>query len=96
MKESITLKPSTTNVYLCSWNYGDIVQIHTRETLYNEYKDTNLFDDCNIIGKYHTEEEVFKNLHELLNKWEEYKFEMDCDSYTEDNFTIQLIKEGEI
>ena len=95
MKESITLKPTTTNVYLCSWNYGDIVQIHTKETLYNEYKDTNLFDDCEI-GKYHTlKGEVFKNLHELLNKWEDKKFEMDCDSYTEDNFTIQLIKEGE-
>ena len=48
MKESITLKPSATNVYLCSWNYGAIVQIHTRKTLYNEYKDTNLFDEYGI------------------------------------------------
>tara|TARA_R100001377_G_C3168749_1_gene102286 strand:- start:343 stop:657 length:315 start_codon:yes stop_codon:yes gene_type:complete len=30
--------------YYCSWNGGEIIQIHTKETLYEEYKDTNLFD----------------------------------------------------
>ena len=31
-------------VYLCTWNDGEIVQIHTKKTLKDEYKDTNLFD----------------------------------------------------
>ena len=31
-------------VYLCTWNDGETVQIHTKETLRDEYKDTNLFD----------------------------------------------------
>jgi hypothetical protein len=31
-------------MYLCTWNGGDIVEIHTEKTLRKEYKDTNLFD----------------------------------------------------
>ena len=33
------------SIYLCRWNENDIVEIHTRDTLYDHYKDTNLFDD---------------------------------------------------
>lgn len=32
-------------IYLCRWNENDIVEIHTSDTLYDHYKDTNLFDD---------------------------------------------------
>ena len=42
---SITMSLTRCNIYLCRWNGDEIVQIHTKETLYNEYKDTNLFDD---------------------------------------------------
>jgi len=45
MKESINLKEDKKAKYLCSWNDNDIVQIHTKETLWNDYKDSNLFDD---------------------------------------------------
>ena len=31
--------------YLCSWD--ETAQVHTRETLFDEYKDTNLYDDPN-------------------------------------------------
>jgi len=93
MNKSITLKPTNNNIYLCSWNGDEIVQIHTKETLYNEYKDTNLFEDDCEIGKYHTlEGEVFENLHDLLNEWEVNKWDMGHESYGEDNFTIRLIK----
>ena len=36
----------TTNepLFLCKWNGGDIVEIHTRLTLYATYKDTGLYD----------------------------------------------------
>ena len=44
MKESINLKEDKEAKYLCSWNSNDIVQIHTKETLWNEYKDSNLFE----------------------------------------------------
>ena len=46
MSKSIELKNNDV-VYLCIWNNGDIKQIHTKKTLLNEYKNTNLFDnDC--------------------------------------------------
>ena len=46
MNKSIELKNNDV-AYLCIWNNGDIEQIHTKKTLLNEYKNTNLFDnDC--------------------------------------------------
>tara|TARA_R100000541_G_scaffold14140_2_gene23480 strand:- start:19 stop:363 length:345 start_codon:yes stop_codon:yes gene_type:complete len=38
--------------YYCSWNGGEIIQIHTKETLYEEYKDTNLFDGNGKLVSY--------------------------------------------
>jgi hypothetical protein len=31
-------------LFLCTWNNGDIIQVHTKQSLYDQYKDTNLFD----------------------------------------------------
>jgi hypothetical protein len=49
LTESITLKThdnlSNEPLYLCSWNNNEIVQIHSKETLEKEYKETNLFED---------------------------------------------------
>ena len=46
LTESITLKTqdneSDKPIYLCDWNDGEIVQIHSKETLEKEYKETNL------------------------------------------------------
>lgn len=36
------------SIYLCVWNEGsefEIVEVHTRDSFYNEYKDTNLFSE---------------------------------------------------
>jgi len=102
--QSITMSPTRCNIYLCRWNGDEIVQIHTKETLYNEYKDTNLFDNidtvCSALGEY--KKEGFNNLMELLNKWEIEKFEMEFKDFygihnyfINDNFEITLIKEGQ-
>jgi hypothetical protein len=32
-------------LFLCKWNDGEIIQLHTKESLYEQYKDTNLFDE---------------------------------------------------
>ena len=45
MEKSINLKDTKDVKYLCSWNNNDIIQIHTKQTLLNEYKETNQFDD---------------------------------------------------
>ena len=44
--ESIHLAPRKDKevIYLCTWNDGEIVQIHTEKTLKEEYKKSNLFD----------------------------------------------------
>ena len=43
LTESITLKTqdneSDKPIYLCDWNDGEIVQIHSKETLEKEYKE---------------------------------------------------------
>ena len=33
--------------FLCSWNGTEITQIHTKESLIEEYKKTGLFEDSN-------------------------------------------------
>lgn len=35
----------TEPLFLCRWNDGEIVEIHTKESLFEQYKDTNLFDE---------------------------------------------------
>ena len=44
--ESIYLAPRKDKevIYLCTWNSGEIVQIHTEKTLREDYKGSNLFD----------------------------------------------------
>jgi len=40
---------TTTPIYLCVWNEGssehEIVEVHTQGTLFDEYKNTNLFSE---------------------------------------------------
>ena len=47
LTKSITLKSYSAigdePIYLCSWNDNEIVQIHSKETLEKEYKETNLW-----------------------------------------------------
>ena len=35
--------------YLCSWNNNEILEIHTIESLKEQYKDTNLFEDKDLF-----------------------------------------------
>lgn len=43
-KFPIDLDPST-ETFLCAWNGHDQVELHTKESLYERYKDTNLYDN---------------------------------------------------
>jgi len=101
LKESITMPSTKCNIYLCRWNGDEIVQIHTKETLYNEYKDTNLFDEDN-------KDYGYKNFMEFLEVWEIKKEDMEFkygdswhsgygihSAYMYDNFEITLIKGGQ-
>ncbi len=32
-------------LFLCRWNDGEIIEVHTKKSLYDQYKNTNLFDE---------------------------------------------------
>ena len=72
-KFPIDLDPNT-ETFLCAWNGHDQVELHTKESLYERYKDTNLYDDedgefvqTGAIGhKAYTFQEYLDNSDELL------------------------------
>jgi len=99
MKHSITLTESEDSKekqvakYLTTWNGNDIVQIHTKETLYNEYKETNLFDEFdddsqNVYFYLLTGERYL--LKDYLNKSSEDDDFLN-DTFYADNMTIEKI-----
>tara|TARA_R110002020_G_C15945067_1_gene745059 strand:+ start:341 stop:646 length:306 start_codon:yes stop_codon:yes gene_type:complete len=81
-------------LYLCEWNSGDIVQIHTRESLYDFYKDTNLYDtDEHDLNEW---DDRFEGINELLdhletNDEDAFNGRFDNEVYRNDNMTIQRI-----
>tara|TARA_R100001244_G_scaffold131836_2_gene105949 strand:- start:3 stop:317 length:315 start_codon:yes stop_codon:yes gene_type:complete len=76
-------------LFLCSWNGNDVIQIHTEETLYNEYKDTNLFDEHNISWEVNGKERTFNELLKYLSLFNYSGF--DDEVYINDNMTIRRI-----
>jgi len=86
--ESITLDGKN-HYFLCSWNGTECVQIHTKETLIKEYKDTNLFDG-NDWGHGHFYGSTFLELLDDLIENNDV-----LNTYTNDNMSIQYIKEKE-
>ena len=81
MKTSITLNTEDNIVkYLCIWNSGEIVQIHTEKTLREDYKDSNLFD-CEEAN-----ETLFDDGDEYMTL-EDYLDTSKSDKYVDINFT---------
>lgn len=88
LNESITLDGKN-NYFLCSWNGTEIIQIHTIETLREEYKETNLFDNNDWSYDHKNDLSVIEVMYSLINN---------CDVFTiirNDNMSIQYIKEKE-
>ena len=86
---------SNTPLFLCEWNSGDNTEIHTRETLYARYNDTNLYaTDDEYGGWLFKDNHIFFNplLDELsLNDENAFNGRFDNEKYTNDNMTIQRI-----
>ena len=88
MNESITLDGKN-NYFLCSWNGTECVQIHTIETLREEYKETNLFDNNDWSYDYEHDLSVIQLMRMLIQS---------NDVFTiihNNNMSIQYIKEKE-
>lgn len=45
----IDLSGSVEPIFLCSWNYDEIVELHTKKSLKDKYGETNLYDLDNEI-----------------------------------------------
>lgn len=77
--------------FLCSWNGTDITQIHTKESLIEEYKETGLLEDrdWNKIGK-EWDMEPEKNVIQLMDYLIEDKWLF--ESFQNDNMAIMYIK----
>ena len=81
-------------LFLCKWNGGDTVEIHTRQTLYQAYKDTGLYDTDDEFGGWkHQDSYIFFNpLLDHLSFTDEDNYDyFDDDIYTNDNMSIQRI-----
>jgi len=72
-------------LFLCKWN-GCEVAIHTRLTLYANYKDTNLYDANDGWSN-------FENINQLLDhlSFQEQDGYFDSEIYINDNMSIQRI-----
>ena len=79
-------------LFLCEWNGGDTVTIHTRATLYATYKDTNLYDK-DSDWEWGGEVMDFNTLLDHLSLPDENEFNgrFDNEVYRNDNMTIQRI-----
>tara|TARA_R100001086_G_scaffold241579_1_gene168592 strand:+ start:375 stop:650 length:276 start_codon:yes stop_codon:yes gene_type:complete len=83
MKTSITLNTQDNIAkYLCIWNDGEIVQIHTEKTLREDYKDSNLFD-CEEAN-----ETLFDDGDEYMTL-EDYLDTSKSDKYVDINFRAE-------
>lgn len=79
-------------IYLCRWNGNEIVEVHTKETLYFRYKDTNLYDKNDKLSNYTIQS---NQLEFYLDKYldiskDDYIF-LNEDFHL-DNFTIRRIQ----
>jgi hypothetical protein len=88
-KYPFTVSEDDAPVFLCSWNGGEIVELHTKQSLREVFGETNLFDGDRDgwgyeIGELLTFEELLEHLErEPLDKGR---------VFYNDNMTIQRIK----
>lgn len=82
--------------YLCSWDTA--VQVHTRETLYEEYKDTNLYDDDGPGWGFDSDDHYDLTFPQLLDKFdalfevgEWHLYKKNAKRVINDNMVIQRI-----
>ena len=79
-------------LFLCRWNDGEIIQVHTKRSLINQYKDTNLFDEDE--EKQDLEGNTLAvSVLEWIDSMSNVNFEwQEHNDFTFDNFTMRRIK----
>lgn len=70
MQYPINLSKEPNKLFLCEWNGGEIIEIHTINSFYHEYKDTNVYDDNEFIHMFNkTIHDVFDELETGAGDW---------------------------
>ena len=87
-KYPFTVSEDDAPVFLCSWDWGEVVEIHTQESLREMYEETNLFNDDDGWG---WEIKELMNFEELLEHLTINTIDMG-KVFHNDNMTIQRIK----
>lgn len=79
-------------LFLCNWNDGEFIEVHTKKSLYDQYKLTNLFDqdeEAQDLEGNTLAVSVLEWIDAMSNvnfKWQEH------EEFTFDNFSIRRIK----
>ena len=76
--------------FLCTWNGNEIIELHTKESLWKEYKNTNLFEDDDWFYEPENIEDV--SLTDLMSLCI-YNEDTDTIHYN-DNMTIMYVGNG--
>lgn len=76
-------------VFLCTWESGETVEIHTRETLRQDYGETNLFDPNDNAWAWEIQE--LMTFEALLDHLESEPLDKGR-TFHNDNMTIQRIR----
>jgi len=76
--------------FLCKWNGDEIIELHTQESLWNEYKNTNLFEDVDWFYEPENIEEksAFVSLTDLMSLC---VYNKDNTVHHNDNMTIMYV-----
>jgi len=103
LNQSIVLSKMKEPIYLCTWNDGEIVEIHTEETLKKDYVGTNLFETtehklvsnsnfnwCQIIPT--KSDEKAKNIQEVFDYFKKQEYGGIGETWLHDNMELQRIK----
>lgn len=95
LSESIELSNMKEPIYLCTWNDGQYVQIHNRQTFKKDYETTNMrFNSYNkeIDLPYESKHNSFNTMNEVFNYFENEKYGALGEIFICDNFEITRIK----
>ena len=87
----ITRRSKNHPLYLCRWDGNEIVEVHSKHTLWENYMDTNLFDDDEKLINYTMQPNTIQfHLHKYLEiSKDDYVF-LNEDFHLS-NFTIRRI-----
>ena len=78
----IDLSNSNEPIFLCSWNYDEIVELHTKQSLKAKYGATNLYDDEEFCYSFPHLNMTFEEFLDYLSKGSHYHL---------DNMTVERI-----